>query len=267
MKKILVVDDDVSIGNMLEEMLIKEGYTVLRAYSGTEALLLLRGEKPDLVLLDLMLPGLSGEEVLPYLQGIPVIVMSARADVEDKVELLLGGAVDYVTKPFSGKELMARIAVQLRLRDNQQGNTNKLNGISVNGENKNDNNKISYGIDCEGNEKNVAKGGKGKIKNELNYDLICLNTAILQCFADGQEVHLTRTEFAILKLLMSNPTQIVSRSVILDNICMDTPDCTESSLKVHVSHLRRKLRDVTGKDYIEAVWGIGFRLRPNLTNS
>lgn len=267
MKKILIVDDDVSIGNMLEEMLMKEGYTVLRAYSGTEALLLLRGEKPDLVLLDLMLPGLSGEEVLPYLRDIPVIVMSARADVEDKIELLLGGAADYVTKPFSGKELMARIAVQLRLRDNQQGNTNKSNGIYVNGENTNDNNKISGGIDCGANEKNVAKDEKEEVKNVLNYDLIFLNTAFLQCIADGREVHLTRTEFAILKLLMSNPTQIVSRSMILDNICMDTPDCTDSSLKVHVSHLRRKLRDATGKDYIEAVWGIGFRLRPDLTNS
>ena len=267
MKKILVVDDDVSIGNMLEEMLIKEGYTVLRAYSGTEALLLLRGEKPDLVLLDLMLPGLSGEEVLAHLQDIPVIVMSARADVEDKVELLLGGAVDYVTKPFSGKELMARIAVQLRLRENQQGNTNQPNDMCVNCEGRNSNNKISDGIDCGVNEKNVIKVEKEENKNVLNYDLIYLNIAILQCFADGREVHLSRTEFAILKLLMSNPTQIVSRSMILDNICLDTPDCTESSLKVHVSHLRRKLRDATGKDYIEAVWGIGFRLRPNLTNS
>ena len=117
MTKILIVDDDASIGNMLEEMLIKEGYRVFRAYSGTEALLLLREDKPDLALLDLMLPGLSGEEVLPYMQDIPVIVMSARADVEDKVELLLGGAADYVTKPFSGKELMARIMVQLRKKE------------------------------------------------------------------------------------------------------------------------------------------------------
>ena len=267
MKKILIVDDDVSIGNMLEEMLMKEGYTVLRAYSGTEALLLLRGEKPDLVLLDLMLPGLSGEEVLPHLQDIPVIVMSARADVEDKVELLLGGAVDYVTKPFSGKELMARIAVQLRLRENQQGNTNKPNGICVNGKDTNGNNKISDGIDCEIKGRNVTKEEKEEDKSALKHDLIILNTANLQCFADDREVHLTRTEFAILKLLMSNPTQIVSRSMILDNICNDTPDCTDSSLKVHVSHLRGKLRDATGKDYIEAVWGIGFRLRPNLTDS
>ncbi len=223
MKKILIVDDDVSIGNMLEEMLKREGYAVLRAYSGTEALLLLRQDKPDLALLDLMLPGMSGEEVLPHLRGIPVIVMSARAEVDDKVELLLGGAVDYVTKPFSGKELMARIAVQLRDREE-------------------------------------------KIKSELYYEEILLNTATGQCFAAGKEVRLTRTEYAILRLLMANPTQIVARSVMLERVSEDTPDCTDSSLKVHISHLRAKLREAAGRDVIETVWGIGFRLR-NLTKS
>ena len=114
-KLIAVIDDDVHIGNMLEELLVREGFAVLRAYSGTEALLLLSGRRrPDLVLLDLMLPGLSGEEVLPHLAGIPVIVLSARAGVDDKVELLLGGAADYLTKPFDTRELLARIAVQLR---------------------------------------------------------------------------------------------------------------------------------------------------------
>lgn len=225
MKKILIVDDDPSIGNMLEEMLVKEGYAVLRAYSGTEALLLLRGESPDLVLLDLMLPGLNGEEVLPYMRDIPVIVISARADVEDKVELLLGGAEDYVTKPFSSKELMARIEVQLRKKDADQ------------------------------------------FKSKLYYEEIELNVASGQCFVEGREVRLTRTEYAILKILVSNPAQIISRSVMLERISIDTPDCMESSLKVHISHLRRKLREVTGKDYIEAVWGIGFRLRTNFTNS
>ena len=103
MKNILIIDDDMHIGNMLEEALRKENYGVRRAYSGTEALLVLSGEKPDLVLLDLMLPGLSGEELLPKIKGIPVIVVSARADISHKVELLLGGAVDYVTKPFSAR--------------------------------------------------------------------------------------------------------------------------------------------------------------------
>ena len=101
MKRILIVDDDVHIGNMLEEALAREGYSVSRAYSGTEAVMSVKLCKPDLVLLDLMLPGLSGEEVLPKLRGIPVIVMSAKASVDSKVELLLGGAADYVTKPLS----------------------------------------------------------------------------------------------------------------------------------------------------------------------
>ena len=92
----------------------RAGYAVLRAYSGTEALLLLKDSRPDLVLLDLMLPGLSGEEVLPKLRGIPVIVMSAKASVDSKVELLLGGAADYVTKPFDIPELISRINAVLR---------------------------------------------------------------------------------------------------------------------------------------------------------
>ena len=255
MKKILIVDDDASIGNMLGEMLIKEGYAVLRAYSGTEALLVLREDRPDLVLLDLMLPGLNGEEVLPHLKDIPVIVVSARADVEDKVELLMGGAVDYVTKPFSGKELMARIAVQLRREGPERKEDGRIKNID-----EGDNN-ITRDIKCK-NDYECNQNAKGiDIKSILNYKEIALNTAYLQCFADGQEVRLTRTEFAILKLLMSNPTQIISRSVMLERISEDTPDCMESSLKVHISHLRGKLREVTGKDYIEAVWGIGFRLR------
>ena len=114
MYRILVVDDDLHIGNLLEEILTREGYQVFRAYSGTEGLLLVDQAQPDLVLLDLMLPGLSGEELLPRLDGVPVIVLSAKAGVDSKVDMLLGGAADYVTKPFDTKELLARIAVQLR---------------------------------------------------------------------------------------------------------------------------------------------------------
>ena len=108
------MDDDVYIGDMLEELLAKENYAVGRAYSGTEALLYLSSRRPDLILLDLMLPGLSGEELLPLIKDIPVIVVSAKAEVSDKVELLLGGAADYITKPFDTSELLARITVQLR---------------------------------------------------------------------------------------------------------------------------------------------------------
>ena len=94
LKKILIIDDDIYIGDLIEEILMKEGYGVLRAYSGTEAILVLSQVRPDLVLLDLMLPGLNGEEVLPKIKGIPVIIMSAKVDIDNKVNLLLGGAVD-----------------------------------------------------------------------------------------------------------------------------------------------------------------------------
>lgn len=116
MKHILIVDDDIHINKMLDEVLVHERYMVSHAYSGTEALLFLADTKPDLILLDLMLPGLSGEELLPQISDIPIIVMSAKVDVEDKVSLLLGGAVDYVTKPFDTKELLARITVALRVK-------------------------------------------------------------------------------------------------------------------------------------------------------
>ena len=218
MKNILIVDDDIHIGNMLEETLEREGYGVTRAYSGTEALLILEQAKPDLILLDLMLPGLNGEDVLPRIKGIPVIVISAKVDIDNKVELLLSGAVDYVTKPFDTKELIARIAVQMR--------------------------------------------GQKSAANErtLEFDGITLDQDGHMVTASGSEVRLTRTEFAILKILMMNPTQVVTKSLMLDKISEDTPDCTESSLKIHVSNLRKKLKAVTGKDHIEAVWGIGFKL-------
>lgn len=219
MKTIAVIDDDISIGDLLQEVLEKEGYAVLRAYSGTEALYLLKQQRPDLVLLDLMLPGLSGEQVLEQIRGIPVIVLSAKVDVQDKVDLLLGGAVDYLTKPFETKELLARIAVQLR----------RIEHISA-----------AVLLQCGD---------------------LALNTASYTLSVREKPVHLTRTEFAILKLLMQNPTQVVTKSQMLDRISEDTPDCVESSLKVHISNLRRKLREAGEQDYIEAVWGIGFKLR------
>lgn len=218
MKTIAIIDDDIYIGDMLTEVLEREGYSVLRAYSGTEALYLLSQNKPDLVLLDLMLPGLPGEEVLPHVENMPVIVLSAKVDVQDKVNLLLSGAADYMTKPFDTNELLARITVQLRKS-----------------EKKSENGSISVG------------------------DLV-LDMASLSLTVQGQAVKLTRTEYAILKLLMENPKQVIAKSVLLDRISVDTPDCTERSLKQHISNLRKKMQDDSGMDYIETVWGIGFKL-------
>ena len=218
---IAVIDDDLHINNMLCELLSREGYKVIRAFSGGEALAVLEETTPDLILLDLMMPGLSGEQVLPRIRDIPVIVMSAKVDVGSKVQLLMSGAADYVTKPFDTKELLARIQVQLRRSRQVTADILEYGGLS---------------LDAELHE---AKFGENAVK-------------------------LTKTEFAILKILMQNPKQVITKSQILDRISADTPDCVESSLKVHVSNLRKKLRDASGLDFIEAVWGIGFKMRENL---
>ncbi|MDE6665074.1 MAG: response regulator transcription factor [Ruminococcus sp.] len=217
MKTIAIIDDDIYINGMLSELLEKNNYITISAYSGTEALYMLSENKPDLILLDLMLPGISGEKVLPKIKDIPVIVMSAKADIHSKVKLLLDGASDYITKPFDTAELLARIAVQLR--------------------------KVS-----------VANS------KTLEFSDIILNTETHEVKVKNNPVRLTKTEFAILKLLIQNPEQVLTKSVILDRISLETPDCVESSLKVHISNIRRKFREFSDTDYIDAVWGIGFKM-------
>ncbi|MGN1164626.1 MAG: response regulator transcription factor, partial [Candidatus Ornithospirochaeta sp.] len=179
-------------------------------------LMILSREKPDLILLDLMLPGIKGEEVLERTNGIPVIVVSAKNDSRDKVSLLRSGASDYVTKPFDSEELLARI--ELRIREN------KTHSSSIS----------SKGYEIREGEREVYYG--------------------------GESVRLTRTEWAILKCLMLKDGDTVSKSSLLERIAFDTPDCTESSLKMHVSNLRHKLSYISGKDSVESVWGVGFRL-------
>ena len=163
-----------------------------------------------------MLPGLPGEAVLPRIHGIPVIVLSAKGDVQDKVSLLRSGAVDYVTKPFHPQELLARSAAHLR--------------------------------------------APAAPAAPLSFASLRLDSATHTVSSGSKSVHLTKTESAILKILMQNPNQALSKGVILDRISLDTPDCTESSLKQHVSNLRKKLKALSGRDYIQSVWGIGFLL-------
>ena len=218
----MIVDDDIHIGNMLEETLKLEGYEVLRAYSGTEALMVLERQKPDLLLLDLMLPGMNGEELLPKVKSIPTIILSAKSNIDGKVKLLMEGARDYVTKPFDVGELLARISVQLRLNENEGEDLNK----------------------------NLVKAGN-----------LTLDTDILTVTLNDTPVTLTRTECAILEILMLNPGRPIGRNTILDRISDSTPDCTERSLKQHISNIRKKLQAVDGEDYIEAIYGIGFKFK------
>lgn len=218
MAHILIIDDDIHIGNMLEEILVSKGYSVSRAYSGTEALLVLNNIKPDLITLDLMLPGLTGEELLPRIKDIPVIVVSAKAEVADKISLLMNGAADYITKPFDVGELLARITVALR----------------------------------------KTKATESDILTACGLTLHCDTLTVI---AKGEDIRLTRTECAILKLLMQNEGTPVGRTTILDKISLDTPDCTERSLKQHISNIRKKLLAADGIDHIEAVYGIGFKIK------
>ncbi len=219
LKKILIVEDDVSIHNVIEELLKKENYATYNAYSGTEALLLLEKEKYDLILLDLMLPAISGEEIIEKIKDTPIIVLSAKISSEDKVNCLLSGANDYITKPFNSKELLARIEVQLRVRN------------------------------------------KPSITETLKYkDLELLNDNHTLLIG-GDKVNLTKTEYAILKHLLLNLNQVITKNKLLDLISVDTEDCDENSLRVHISNLRKKIRDYTEDEYIESIWGIGFKIK------
>ncbi|MBP3635648.1 MAG: response regulator transcription factor [Bacilli bacterium] len=218
MKKILIVEDNINIHNVLEELLINANYATYNAYSGTEALLLLEKEKYDLILLDLMLPGVCGEELIEKINDTPIIVLSAKISSEDKVNCLQSGANDYIIKPFDSKELLARIEVQLR-------------------------SKI-----------------KSSITETLKYkdlELLNDNHTLLIC---GHKVNLTKTEYTILKHLLLNPSQVVTKTKLLDLISIDFGDCDESSLKVHISNIRKKIKRVTNENYIESVWGIGFKM-------
>lgn len=219
MSRILIVEDDEDIGLVVQKELAKEGYETFRAVTGTEGRMML-SNNPDLILMDLMLPGLSGEELLTHIpKEIPVIAVSARSSVDDKVALLSGGCVDYITKPFDIKELKARVVAALRTVEHKRGGA-------------------------------VVKCGG------MNID-----TAKHEVTIDGADIKLTRTEYAILKMLATSGGRVISKSELLDLIKTETPDCTESSVKVHISNLRRKIKTVTDTEYIEAVWGIGFKLK------
>ncbi|MCI8446217.1 MAG: response regulator transcription factor [Bacilli bacterium] len=218
MKRILIIEDDISIHECLEELLRNNGYDTCNAYSGTEALLLLEKEKYDLILLDLMLPGMNGEQIIEKIKDTPIIVLSAKISSDDKVNCLLSGANDYITKPFNSNELLARVEVQLRSKNNSStSETLKYKDLEL----LNDNHTLL-------------------IKNE--------------------KVSLTRTEYAILKHLLLNKKQVITKNKLLDLISVDTEDCSEFSLRVHVSNLRKKIRDYTEDEYIESIWGIGFKI-------
>ncbi len=217
MEKILIVEDNIEIHNLIKNILEREKYIVYDAYSGTEALMILEKERIDLILLDLILPGKSGEEIIDIIKDVPIIVISAKISVQDKIKVLLNGANDYITKPFDSDELVTRVKVQLRSKENKKN-------------------------------------------KELIYKDMILKQDSRFLYIKDQKVHLTKTEFAILKQLILDPKQIVSKTRLLELISNDTLDGDENSLKVHISNIRKKIRSISEKEYIESVWGIGFKM-------
>ena len=220
MKNILIVEDNIDIHNLIREVLEKEHYRVLSSYTGTEAMRIIENERIDLILLDLMLPEINGDEIVKKVKDTPIIVISAKISTEDKVNVLLNGANDYLTKPFNVEELLARIKVQLRI-DNK------------------------------------------KEKNEdLTYkDMRLSKEDVHTLYIKEKSIYLTKTEYAILKQLLLNPKNVITKTKLLEQLSEDSLYCDESSLKVHMSNIRKKIKTVTTDEYIEAVWGIGFKMK------
>ncbi len=224
MHSILIVEDDTSINALLKEALEKENYRCTQAFSGTEARMLLQMNSYSVVLLDLMLPGISGEEVLKEIRkkgSTPVIVLTARDTIDDKVEYLRSGADDYITKPFNIQEVLARVLVQIRRNEGA------------------------------GEEENLCYQGM-----ELDKTNFCVRI-------EGTELSkITKQEFSILELLLRHPKKVFSKEEIFEYAWEEAYMGETKTLDVHISNIRKKIKEVTKKEYIETVWGIGYRLHP-----
>lgn len=221
MNYILVIEDDTDINNMIASALTKSGYGCKQAFSGTEAILFLNSERFDVIILDLMLPGRSGnsiiEEIKPKIET-PIIVVSAKDELDTKVGLLLSGADDYITKPFEIDELLARVAVQIRKRTSEGKN-------------------ICY-----------------------EYKDLVLNTEEHSVTIAGQAVVFTRQEFKILELLVTHPKWVFSKKEVYDYAWDDIYIGEDRTINVHISNIRQKIKLLSKEEYIETVWGVGFRL-------
>lgn len=224
MAGILIVEDDVNINNLIHEALGRAGYECIQAFSGSEALLVLQtGKAIDLVILDLMLPGVRGEDVLKAIRDkleVPVIVTSAKDELDTKVDLLTMGADDYLTKPFEIKELEARVAVWLRRT-----------------------------VPAAENRKEV-----------LTYQELVLDKSNYEVSVNYQVVTLTRQEYKILELLLTYPNKVFTKQEIYNYAWEEYYVGVDKTINVHISNIRNKLKKYSDRDYIETVWGIGFKI-------
>ncbi len=223
---ILVVEDDNDINRLLCRLISNNGYEAQGAYSGTEAMLYLKQEDWQMVILDLNLPGLNGEEILAAIRekgDIPVIVISARIDKETKINVLRAGADDYITKPFDLDEVAARIATNLRR---------------------------SKGMMIE------------KKTSQLNYKDIRLNIDTKEVKVKDTPITLTVREYGILEILLTYPKKIFSKANLFESVWGEDYMGDDNTVNVHMSNLRSKLNKANAEEeYIETIWGMGYRLK------
>ena len=222
-QKILIVEDDSNINELLKEVLQEAGYETVQAFSGTEASMRIGMESYSLVILDLMLPGKSGDAVLAEIRKnsqMPVIILTAKDALDEKVTLLTSGADDYITKPFDIQELLARVQIQLR------------------------------------------HAGRQENKNCLSKDDLELDRTNFQVKVCGTVIDkFTKREFAILELLLRNPERVFSKEEMFEYAWEEPYVGETKTMDVHISNIRKKLKNVTDTEYIETVWGIGYRLK------
>lgn len=222
--RILVVEDDPDINQLLCTIMRDAGYQCQPAFSGSEAMLWAERERFDLVLLDLMLPGLTGEEFITSIRRgrtMPIIVLSAKAGLEDKVNVLRLGADDFIPKPFDNLEVLARVEAQLR---------------------------------------RVRRFSAPPERRQFVCGDLVLDREAFSVTAGGEPVVLTAREFEILALLMEYPKRVFTREQIYQHVWGEEYFGDDNTVNVHVSNLRSKLGRVSDREYIKTVWGIGFKL-------
>lgn len=245
---ILIVEDDNDINAMLKELLEGQGYEVAQAFSGTEALLYLEKRVPDGVILDLMLPGMTGEEVLRHIKekspDTAVVVSSAKEDVQVRISLLKDGADDFIVKPFDTQELLARLEAVLR-RLGKMKRSKRTEEEAAKGDTQ------------EGN----VQEEKAEAGRVLEYKDIVMRPEDFAVTVKGETVSLTKREYLILELLMENPAKVFTKSNIYESVWNEEFLGEENAVNVHISNIRQKLAKINPEEtYIQTVWGIGFKM-------
>lgn len=269
--KILIIEDDSQINHLLSDFLGENGYEIVSAFEGNSASLLMRENDYDIILMDLMLPNKSGDDLIKELReysNVPVIVISAKSMLETRLLVLKMGADDYILKPFDLEEVLVRIEVVLRrsgeghnIDSNTEGGTENSTG-SV----SNISESINKGIKNGKNENKDASVFKKKNSDSNNKNV--LSCGELYFFSDenrvvfkDKNISLTFKELQILETLMRYPKKTFTKANLYEAVWNDVYYYEDNTINVHVSNLRSKLKKVTGKDYIETVWGIGYRLK------